>query len=179
MTECEIPAPFLNLRVNSMVNMTLAVMCILFGICSLASSPNNYYETMGSGLWGGMIIGITGIVSYRASVGDQPFTLGCNFVLAIISMISSFTIMCICSGSLDTMHRYPDACSDYVIIPPGEYYFEETNNTIAIPPCGDYSETRQSFNALLLICSLVSIPTHSLLILGVINAFNPVSVSPN
>merc|ERR1712071_685286 len=102
-----------------------------------------------------------------------------QFRLAIISMISSFTIMCICSGSLDTMHRYPDACSDYVIIPPGEYYFEETNNTIAIPPCGDYSETRQSFNALLLICSLVSIPTHSLLILGVINAFNPVSVSPN
>jgi len=177
MVDFEIPAPFLNLRINGYVNIVIASLCFIFQVCSIAMSPNNYYEIVGSGFWGAIIFGITAVVSKHASTGDKPFVLGCTFVLGIASMITSFVILCIFSSSLDTMHRYPDPCHDYVIIQPGDC--ERNNTIIPILPCGDYSAARQSFNAILLVCSLVGIPVNSLLILGVVSMYNPNNVSPN
>lgn len=172
---CEIPAPFLNLRVNAMVNIVLAVLCFIFQATLTGMFPKNYYEIVGTGMWGGIIIGITAAISFKASTGDQPFLLGCNFVLAITSLVVSFTIMCMSSRSLDVMHRYPAACQDYITIT----YKVTVNDTIPIPPCGDYSVGHQSLSALLLVCSLVAAPVNAFLTLGVINAHSPVTASPN
>ncbi|KAI9555868.1 hypothetical protein GHT06_018385 [Daphnia sinensis] len=91
-----IPAFFLNVQIHSIINLAL-------GIAALAVSPDDVYEQIGIGFWGGLILIITALTAYKAATGEAPFLLGCSFVLSIFAFLTSFSIMCSAHLAFDSM----------------------------------------------------------------------------
>nr|CAH0107822.1 unnamed protein product [Daphnia galeata] len=169
-----IPASLLNIKVHSVTNLALGLICFIFQIAALATSPSDVFEQIGIGFWGGLILMLTALTAYKASTGDAPFLLGCSFVLSIFAFMVSFSIMCIFAASIDEMKRYSsNPCTGYFTVPPGTNCNPPNNNTFIIPPCSHYSSAHLGFDSVLLTCGLIGIPVNVLLVLGIITVYNP------
>ncbi|KAI9555800.1 hypothetical protein GHT06_018316 [Daphnia sinensis] len=166
-----IPAFFLNVQIHSIINLALGALSFIFQIAALAVSPDDVYEQIGIGFWGGLILIITALTAYKAATGEAPFLLGCSFVLSIFAFLTSFSIMCIFAASIDQMNRYiekpcpasPGFCTES----------SESNPAPSISPCSHYSSAHLAFDSILLTCGLIGIPVNALLVLAVISMYSP------
>ncbi|EFX90367.1 hypothetical protein DAPPUDRAFT_299847 [Daphnia pulex] len=173
-----IPASLLNMQFHSITNLALGIICFVFQIAALASSPHDVYEQIGIGFWGGIILILTALAAYKSSTGEAPFLLGCSFVLSIFAFFVSFSIMCIFAASIDEMKRYSsNPCTGNFTIP-ADIVKCQAGDTFPIPPCSYYSSAHLGFDSILLICGIIGIPVNILLVMGVITVYNPAPAAP-
>ena len=79
--------------------------------------------------------------------------------------------MCVFSASIDQMNRHGAPCYSYVVVP---NISQCTNGTkIEIPPCGEYSSSRQGTDSILLIAGLMGTFVNGLLVMGTITSYSP------